>query len=231
MAAAAAASAKPLTQQLRATAVYTAGVVLPHPISSCRYYHRSLNPKKLIEVKFSHKHPKLTYKVRGLAALLSLSNGATNDGASRPYQGTLKHYALPDKTQTPGLRPLERRDVAGACAMLNKFLLAYHLTVEFTVEEFEHWFLPREVGPRRSPSPLLLAPTLLLAAGRHLLLGGGEPQDQAVDGLDQVGIVLLHCCGADPAVDVRRPAFTICPARSSTATSTRRCAPPTPSTT
>ncbi len=43
--------------------MYTAGVVLPHPISSCRYYHRSLNPKKLIEVKFSHKHPKLTYKV------------------------------------------------------------------------------------------------------------------------------------------------------------------------
>jgi glycylpeptide N-tetradecanoyltransferase len=31
-------------------AVYTAGVVLPKPISSCRYWHRSLNPKKLIEV-------------------------------------------------------------------------------------------------------------------------------------------------------------------------------------
>lgn len=31
-------------------AVYTAGVVLPRPIGKCRYYHRSLNPKKLIEV-------------------------------------------------------------------------------------------------------------------------------------------------------------------------------------
>lgn len=31
-------------------AVYTAGVVLPKPVSSCRYWHRSLNPKKLIEV-------------------------------------------------------------------------------------------------------------------------------------------------------------------------------------
>jgi glycylpeptide N-tetradecanoyltransferase len=31
-------------------AVYTAGVVLPKPVSVCRYWHRSLNPKKLIEV-------------------------------------------------------------------------------------------------------------------------------------------------------------------------------------
>ncbi len=31
-------------------AVYTAGVELPKPISKTRYYHRSLNPTKLIEV-------------------------------------------------------------------------------------------------------------------------------------------------------------------------------------
>ena len=36
----------PLTSQ----AAYTAGVVLPKPVSKCRYWHRSLNPKKLIEV-------------------------------------------------------------------------------------------------------------------------------------------------------------------------------------
>ena len=28
-------------------AVYTAGVVLPKPVAECRYWHRSLNPKKL----------------------------------------------------------------------------------------------------------------------------------------------------------------------------------------
>lgn len=32
-------------------AVYTAGVELPKPISKTRYYHRSLNPTKLIEVR------------------------------------------------------------------------------------------------------------------------------------------------------------------------------------
>jgi glycylpeptide N-tetradecanoyltransferase len=34
-------------------AAYTAGVVLPRPVCACRYWHRSLNPKKLIEVGFS----------------------------------------------------------------------------------------------------------------------------------------------------------------------------------
>lgn len=32
-------------------AVYTAGVVLPKPVTTCRYWHRSLNPKKLIDVR------------------------------------------------------------------------------------------------------------------------------------------------------------------------------------
>ena len=31
-------------------AVYTAGVVLPKPVAKCRYYHRTINPKKLVEV-------------------------------------------------------------------------------------------------------------------------------------------------------------------------------------
>ncbi len=34
-------------------AAYTAGVLLPKPVATCRYYHRSLNPKKLIDVGFS----------------------------------------------------------------------------------------------------------------------------------------------------------------------------------
>ena len=34
-------------------AVYTAGVVLPKPVGQCHYYHRSINPKKLIEIGFS----------------------------------------------------------------------------------------------------------------------------------------------------------------------------------
>lgn len=34
-------------------ALYTAGIVIPKPISKTTYWHRSLNPKKLLDVGFS----------------------------------------------------------------------------------------------------------------------------------------------------------------------------------
>ena len=42
--------AKRAEKQKMLEAVYTAGVVVPTPIAKSRYFHRSLNPKKLIEV-------------------------------------------------------------------------------------------------------------------------------------------------------------------------------------
>ncbi len=44
-------------------AVYTAGVVVPTPISKARYYHRNMNPKKLIEVKYYPKNFIAIYKI------------------------------------------------------------------------------------------------------------------------------------------------------------------------
>ena len=49
---------KEVTRRINITglfqAVYTAGVRLPTPFSSARYQHRNLNPRKLIDVGFSH---------------------------------------------------------------------------------------------------------------------------------------------------------------------------------
>ena len=47
-------------------AIYTAGVLLPKPVSVCRYWHRSLNPKKLVDVQFSslHRHMTLQRMIR-----------------------------------------------------------------------------------------------------------------------------------------------------------------------
>ena len=42
------ASSNPLITQ-----IYTSGKNLPTPFTRSTYYHRSINPKKLIEVKFS----------------------------------------------------------------------------------------------------------------------------------------------------------------------------------
>ena len=77
-------------------AVYTAGVVLPKPIATCRYWHRSLNPKKLIEIKFSH-----------------LSRNMT-------MQRTLKLYKLPENTKVPGFRKMVYTDVPQAHKLLSE---------------------------------------------------------------------------------------------------------------
>lgn len=100
-------------------AVYTAGVVLPKPVACCRYWHRSLNPRKLIEVKFSH-----------------LSRNMT-------MQRTLKLYKLPDMPKTPGFRPFTPADVKESFALLSGYLLRFDLAPMFSEEEFRHWFIPR----------------------------------------------------------------------------------------
>ncbi|KAK2182853.1 hypothetical protein NP493_333g02028 [Ridgeia piscesae] len=100
-------------------AVYTAGVVLPKPVASCRYWHRSLNPRKLIEVKFSH-----------------LSRNMT-------MQRTLKLYKLPESPKNPGFRPLESADVKDVHAMLTKYLNQFQLAPMFSEQEVRHWFTPR----------------------------------------------------------------------------------------
>ncbi|XP_078385989.1 glycylpeptide N-tetradecanoyltransferase 1 [Cetorhinus maximus] len=101
-------------------AVYTAGVVLPKPVGTCRYWHRSLNPRKLVEVKFSH-----------------LSRNMT-------MQRTMKLYRLPETTKTPGLRPMERKDVESVCRLLREYLKQFYLTPAMNEKEVAHWFLPRE---------------------------------------------------------------------------------------
>lgn len=62
-------------------AVYTAGVVLPKPVATCRYWHRSINPRKLVDVGFSHLSERST-----MSRLIKLNK-------------------LPEKPVTPGKIP------------------------------------------------------------------------------------------------------------------------------
>merc|ERR1712032_429792 len=101
-------------------AVYTAGVVLPRPVSECRYYHRSLNPKKLIDVGFSHLGPRMT------------------------MARTIKLYKVPDQPQIPGMRKMEKKDVPRVTELVAGYLKKFPLHPEFTPEEVAHWMLPRE---------------------------------------------------------------------------------------
>ena len=115
---------KEITRRVNLTgvfqAVYTAGVVLPVPVASCRYYHRSLNPKKLVEIGFSRLAPRMT-----MARMIKL-------------------YKLPEKPSTPGLRPMEPKDVPSAHKLLEEYLGKFKLCVKFSQDDFAHWLLPRE---------------------------------------------------------------------------------------
>nr|BCL66117.1 N-myristoyl transferase [Volvox africanus] len=97
-------------------AAYTAGVLLPKPLATCRYYHRSLNPRKLIDVGFSRLAPRMT------------------------MARTIKLYKLPDTTSIPGLRECRPDDGPQLVELLNSHLGLYKLAPLFTPEEAGHWF-------------------------------------------------------------------------------------------
>ncbi|CAM8961233.1 unnamed protein product [Rhodiola kirilowii] len=101
-------------------AAYTAGVVLPTPIATCQYWHRSLNPKKLIDVGFSR-----------LGARMTMSR-------------TIKLYKLPDATVTPGFRKMELRDVPAVTRLLRNYLSEFAVAPDFDDDDVEHWLLPTD---------------------------------------------------------------------------------------
>lgn len=101
-------------------AAYTAGVVLPTPVATCRYWHRSLNPKKLVDVRFSHLARNMT------------------------MQRTIKLYKLPDQTKTKGYRRITAKDMDKAHKLVEEYLKRFQLCPSFSKEEFRHWFTPKE---------------------------------------------------------------------------------------
>lgn len=98
-------------------AIYTAGVVLPTPVSTCRYYHRSLDWQKLWEVGFSPLPPN-----------------------SKP-QYQVRKYALPEQTATKGLREMQSKDVDAVLELLKAYLSRFDMAPVFTKEEVGHWLL------------------------------------------------------------------------------------------
>lgn len=101
-------------------AAYTAGVVLPTPVTTCQYWHRSLNPKKLIDVGFSR-----------LGVRMTMSR-------------TIKLYKLSDQTTTPGFRKMEPHDVPAVTRLLRNYLKQFAVAPDFDVDDVEHWLLPKE---------------------------------------------------------------------------------------
>jgi glycylpeptide N-tetradecanoyltransferase len=100
-------------------AIYTAGVLIPLPISKTTYWHRSLNPKKLVEVGFS-----------------SLP-------ANTPMARYVKLLKLPTETSIKGLREMQKGDVKVVHELLNAYLSKFEVHLHFTEDEVAHFLLPR----------------------------------------------------------------------------------------
>ncbi|EXJ95939.1 glycylpeptide N-tetradecanoyltransferase [Capronia coronata CBS 617.96] len=98
-------------------AIYTGGVVLPTPVGSCRYFHRSLDWSKLYEIGFSPLPPNST-----------------------PAKMIARNQ-LPSNTSTPGWRVMEERDIEPVYDLLSRYLTRFELAQEFTRDEVEHWFI------------------------------------------------------------------------------------------
>ncbi|KAL0308469.1 UNVERIFIED_CONTAM: Glycylpeptide N-tetradecanoyltransferase 1 [Sesamum radiatum] len=101
-------------------AAYTAGVLLPTPITTCQYWHRTLHPKKLIDVGFSRLGERMT------------------------MSRAIKLYRLPSSTATVGLRKMELRDVPAVTRLLRNYLSRFVVAPVFDDDEVDHWLLPQE---------------------------------------------------------------------------------------
>lgn len=101
-------------------AVYTAGKELPKPISQARYYHRSLNVKKLLDIRFTALTKRQT-----VSRLVKLNK-------------------LPETPQTPGFRQMEASDIPQAKKLLDEYLAPMKLAPDFDEADFKHWLLTKE---------------------------------------------------------------------------------------
>ncbi|KAJ2402183.1 glycylpeptide N-tetradecanoyltransferase [Coemansia sp. RSA 2559] len=103
-------------------AIYTSGRLLPKPVSTCRYFHRSLQPRKLVDIGFS----------------------APLDGLQLTRLVTAMR--VPQETATEGLRLMRKGDVTQVRKLLNRFLKTrYEMVPSYGSDaQVAHWLLPRE---------------------------------------------------------------------------------------
>jgi glycylpeptide N-tetradecanoyltransferase len=102
-------------------AAYTAGVFIPRPIATCRYYHRSLNVKKLVEIGFSRLAPRMT------------------------LARTMKLFRVPETPLIKGFREMTEADIPQVHRLISEKLKSYKVAPVFVSEdEVRHWLLPRK---------------------------------------------------------------------------------------
>ena len=104
-------------------AIYTAGIVVPRPATTATYWHRTLNPKKLVEVGFS-----------------SLPAGV-------PMAKYVKSHNVEKENELNllgNVRPMEEKDVKAVTKLLNEYLKRFEVRLKFSEKEIAHMLIPQE---------------------------------------------------------------------------------------
>lgn len=101
-------------------ALYTAGIPLPEPIGTAQYYHRPLNFKKLLETNFTFLPP------------------------GKSVEQMEKYYKLQTEKPCLPIRKLCKNNLPRVKELLDNYLDKFKLSHVMSLEEMEHWFLPRE---------------------------------------------------------------------------------------
>ncbi len=108
-------------------AIYTAGIVIPTPISTCRYYHRTLNVPKLVDVKFTYVPRDMT-----IARMIRQSKVPSSPFLTRS-----------------GLREMEERDVSAVAELYRRYMERFDMVPLFEEDDIRHQFLSgRGTGER-----------------------------------------------------------------------------------
>lgn len=104
-------------------AIYTGGVILPKPVSSCRYFHRSLDWMKLYECGFAALPP----------------NSTKSRQMTRNY--------IPANTSVPGFRQMEKKDLPAVHDLLVRYLKRFLMAPEYSQKDVDHWLFDESKDP------------------------------------------------------------------------------------
>ena len=100
-------------------AIYTAGANIKLPITRAYYYHRSLNPKKLIDIGFSYLPPNQT-----IPQIVKLNK-------------------LPDTPPIKNIRLFKSTDAEQVTNLIMNYLSTFSVHFKFTQDEIKYWLLPK----------------------------------------------------------------------------------------
>jgi len=100
-------------------AAYTAGVVIPKPVAKNQYWHRSFDPKKLVDIGFSSVPRNSTMK-------------------------RMKRLSRVPPEMSMNMRPMVAEDAPQIVELLGGYLSKFKYTPVLDEHEVVHWFLPQE---------------------------------------------------------------------------------------